>query len=278
MNRPHHTQNLPEPSVIPQEGWHCSHYYYSFDRSDVRGLTAEELAIARQEFADVLNASENGPERLQVSIVSGHKADFGLMIMDPNPLTIDRTHQRLLNTRLGSSLSSTYSFVSVTEISEYVPTIEQYAARLVAEGEDEGSPSYEAKINAYKQREPIMRKQRLTPDFPEWPATCFYPMNKIRLPNANWFMMDHPERNKLMAEHARSGMEFAGKVLQLITTSVGLDDWEWGVTLWARNPEYLKDIVYRMRFDEASAKYAEFGPFYTSYIATPEDVLHHCGI
>tara|TARA_Y100001934_G_C12346683_1_gene773196 strand:+ start:780 stop:1664 length:885 start_codon:yes stop_codon:yes gene_type:complete len=278
MNRPHHTQNLPEPSVIPQEGWHCSHYYYSFDRSDVRGLTAEELAIARQEFADVLNASENGPERLQVSIVSGHKADFGLMIMDPNPLTIDRTHQRLLNTRLGSSLSSTYSFVSVTEISEYVPTIEQYAARLVAEGEDEGGPSYEAKINAYKQREPIMRKQRLTPDFPEWPATCFYPMNKIRLPNANWFMMDHPERNKLMAEHARSGMEFAGKVLQLITTSVGLDDWEWGVTLWARNPEYLKDIVYRMRFDEASAKYAEFGPFYTSYIATPEDVLHHCGI
>ena len=278
MNRPHHTQNLPEPSVIPQEGWHCSHYYYSFDRSDVRGLTAEELAIARQEFADVLNASENGPERLQVSIVSGHKADFGLMIMDPNPLTIDRTHQRLLNTRLGSSLSATYSFVSVTEISEYVPTIEQYAARLVAEGEDEGGPSYEAKINAYKQREPIMRKQRLTPDFPEWPATCFYPMNKIRLPNANWFMMDHPERNKLMAEHARSGMEFAGKVLQLITTSVGLDDWEWGVTLWARNPEYLKDIVYRMRFDEASAKYAEFGPFYTSYIATPEDVLHHCGI
>lgn len=278
MNRPHHTQNLPEPSVIPQEGWHCSHYYYSFDRSDVRGLTAEELAIARQEFADVLNASENGPERLQVSIVSGHKADFGLMIMDPNPLTIDRTHQRLLNTRLGSSLSSTYSFVSVTEISEYVPTIEQYAARLVAEGEDEGGPSYEAKINAYKQREPIMRKQRLTPDFPEWPATCFYPMNKIRLPNANWFMMDHPERNKLMAEHARSGMEFAGKVHQLITTSVGLDDWEWGVTLWARNPEYLKDIVYRMRFDEASAKYAEFGPFYTSYIATPEDVLHHCGI
>lgn len=278
MNRPHHTQNLPEPSVISQEGWHCSHYYYSFDRSDVRGLTAEELAIARQEFADVLNASENGPERLQVSIVSGHKADFGLMIMDPNPLTIDRAHQRLLNTRLGSSLSSTYSFVSVTEISEYVPTIEQYAARLVAEGEDEGGPSYEAKINAYKQREPIMRKQRLTPDFPEWPATCFYPMNKIRLPNANWFMMDHPERNKLMAEHARSGMEFAGKVLQLITTSVGLDDWEWGVTLWARNPEYLKDIVYRMRFDEASAKYAEFGPFYTSYIATPEDVLHHCGI
>ena len=123
-----------------------------------------------------------------------------------------------------------------------------------------------------------MRKQRLTPDFPQWPATCFYPMNKIRIPNANWFMTDFSERHRLMSEHARSGMTFAGIVQHLITTSVGLDDWEWGVTLWARNPEYLKDIVYAMRFDEASAKYAEFGPFYTSYIATVEEVLAHCGI
>ena len=278
MNRPPHTQNLPEPSVIPQEGWHCSHFYYAFDRSAIRDIAAELLAAARDEFIGALAPSEEGPERLQISIVSGHKADFGLMIMDPNPLTIDRAHQRLLNTRLGATLTSTYSFVSVTEISEYVPTVEQYSARLVEDGEEEGSPAYEAKLNAYQQREPIMRKQRLTPDFPEWPATCFYPLNKSRIPDANWFMLEYPERNKLMAEHARSGMEFAGKVQQLITTSVGLDDWEWGVTLWARNPEYLKDTVYRMRFDEASAKYAEFGPFYTSYISTAAEVLSHCGI
>ena len=278
MNRPPHTQNLPEPSVIPQEGWHCSHFYYAFDRSAIRDIAAELLAAARDEFIGALAPSEEGPERLQISIVSGHKADFGLMIMDPNPLTIDRAHQRLLNTRLGATLTSTYSFVSVTEISEYVPTVEQYSARLVEDGEEEGSPAYEAKLNAYQQREPIMRKQRLTPEFPEWPATCFYPMNKSRIPDANWFMLEYPERNKLMAEHARSGMEFAGKVQQLITTSVGLDDWEWGVTLWARNPEYLKDTVYRMRFDEASAKYAEFGPFYTSYISTAAEVLSHCGI
>ena len=72
-----------------------------------------------------------------------------------------------------------------------------------------------------------------------------------------------------MAEHARSGMAFADRVSQLITVAVGLDDWEWGVTLWAKNPEFLKDIVYRMRFDEASARYAEFGPFYVSYLAPP---------
>jgi chlorite dismutase len=80
----------------------------------------------------------------------------------------------------------------------------------------------------------------------------------------------------MMAEHGRSGMTFAGRVTQLITVSVGLDDWEWGVTLWARNPEFLKEIVYKMRFDEASARYAEFGPFYTSYVAHPDAILDHC--
>ena len=137
MNRPPHTQNLPEPSVIPQEGWHCSHFYYAFDRSAIRDIAAELLVAARDEFIGALAPSEEGPERLQISIVSGHKADFGLMIMDPNPLTIDRAHQRLLNTRLGATLTSTYSFVSVTEISEYVPTVEQYSARLVEDGEEE---------------------------------------------------------------------------------------------------------------------------------------------
>jgi chlorite dismutase len=82
----------------------------------------------------------------------------------------------------------------------------------------------------------------------------------------------------MMAEHAKSGMTFAGKVQQLITVGLGFEDWEWGVTLWARNPEFLKEIVYRMRFDEASARYAEFGPFYVSYIMTPAEMLTHCRI
>ena len=81
-----------------------------------------------------------------------------------------------------------------------------------------------------------------------------------------------------MTEHGRTGMTFGGKVTQLITVALGLDDWEWGVTLWARNPEFLKDIVYRMRFDEASAKYAEFGPFYVSYVMSPDEMLKHCRV
>ena len=123
-----------------------------------------------------------------------------------------------------------------------------------------------------------MNRQRLTPEFPAWQATCFYPMNKKRVTGENWFLTPFPERNKMMAEHAKSGMEFMGKVSQLITVALGLDDWEWGVTLWARNPEYLTNIVYRMRFDEASARFAEFGPFYVSYIVTPAEMLKHCRV
>lgn len=264
-------------SLQPTEGWHCTHSYYRFDRGKLPA-GAERTEGIQQLIAALDPAHEEAPERLQVSIVSGHKADFGLMVMDPDPLKVDSVHQRLLATKLGPALESTYSFVSLTEVSEYVPTVEQYGQRLVAEGEDPEGPAYQAKLKAYAGREEMMRRQRLTPELPTWPATCFYPMNKSRVPGANWFMLPFSERNSLMAEHGRTGMTFGGRVTQLITVALGLDDWEWGVTLWAKNPQYLEEIVYRMRFDKASAKYAEFGPFYVSYIATAEEMLAHCRI
>jgi hydrogen peroxide-dependent heme synthase len=275
------------PSAAPDEtssepsaaGWHCSHFYYRFRREVLAGLPPDERRRGTAEVAEALDASAaHAPQRLQASIVSGHKADFALMMMDPDPLRIDAIHQRLMAGLLGPALDTTYSFVSMTEVSEYVPTVEQYRARLLAEGESESSPTLTAKVQAYERREPLMRRQRLTPDLPPWPATCFYPMNKKREVGANWFTLDFATRNRLMAEHARSGMAFAGKVSQLITVAVGLDDWEWGVTLWAAQPEYLKDIVYRMRFDEASARYAEFGPFFVSYVANAEAILRHCRV
>ena len=264
---------------MPQEGWHCTHLFYRFERAALTHLNAAEIDAGRHEFCAALDAS--GPDataRLQISIVSGHKADFGLMMLDADPLRIDAVHQRLMSGPLGAALTPTYSFVSLTEVSEYVPSVEQYGKRLVEEGETEGSPAYAAKLKAYEGREAMMRRQRLTPDFPPWPATCFYPMNKKRKVGENWFLLPFDDRNKLMAEHGRTGMTFGGKVTQLITVGLGFDDWEWGVTLWARNPDFLKEIVYRMRFDEASARYAEFGPFYASYVTTAEKALDHCRI
>lgn len=269
----------PEISLTPHEGWHCTHAYYAFDRAMLLEMSPSELSQGRTEIIATLDPSgDKAPERLQASIVSGPKADFGLMLLDPDPLKVDAVHQQLLAGTLGPALEIVYSFISLTEVSEYVPSVDQYGQRLLEEGETEGSPAYNAKLKAYASREASMRKQRLTPDFPPWPATCFYPMNKKRKVGENWFMLPWDERNRLMAEHGRSGMKFGGKVTQLITVGVGLDDWEWGVTLWARNPEFLKDIVYKMRFDEASARYAEFGQFYTSYVTSAESMLNHCRI
>ncbi|MDX1947186.1 MAG: hydrogen peroxide-dependent heme synthase [Pirellulaceae bacterium] len=266
-------------SLEPTNGWHCTHLYYRFDRGTLAAMSPDQLRAGREEVLAILDpAGPEAPQRLQTSVVAGHKADFGLMLMDPHPLKIEAINQRLLASKLGPALTPTYSFVSVTEISEYVPTVEQYGIKLVAEGDAEGSPAYAAKLKAYSDRLPMMNRQRLTPDFPPYPATCFYPMNKKRKVVENWFLLSYEERNKMMAEHAKSGMTFAGKVQQLITVGLGLDDWEWGVTLWAKNPEFLKDIVYRMRFDEASARYAEFGPFYTSYIVSPAEMLERCHI
>lgn len=242
-------------------------------------MSPEAIAAGSAAVIAVLDpASGDSPLRLQTSVVSGHKADFGLMLMDPDPLKVERVNQRMLASPLGHALECRYSFVSMTEISEYVPSVEEFGQRLLAEGETTDSPTYSAKVKGYADRLEGMNRQRLTPDFPAWPSTCFYPMNKKRKVSENWFTLTKAERNALMSEHARSGMAFAGKVSQLISVSLGFDDWEWGVTLWAANPEYLKDIVYRMRFDEASARYAEFGPFLVSYVCSPAEMLRHCQI
>ena len=277
VNRPAHTHAAPsEPTILMNDGWHCLHLYYRICEGSLSQLSESDRAQGREQLIELLDQNRAGaPTRIQTSLVSGHKADLGLILMDPDPLKIDSVRQAIRASKLGPALVPAYSFVSITEVSEYVPTLEQYCERLKAEGNDPAGPAYAAKLKAYEEREVVMRKQRLFPDFPAWPVFCFYPMNKIRNPHANWYTLPYSRRMEMMTEHGRSGMKFAGKVTQLITASTGLDDWEWGVSLWAKEPAFLKEIVYTMRFDEASAKYAEFGPFYVSYIQTPAEALKH---
>jgi chlorite dismutase len=268
------SEPLPEPSVIPSSGWHCGHYFYRFRRDQIE----PSLAKPHQDQlrAALEDTGPDSPERLAAYWVSGHQADFCVMVMDPDPAKVDGVHQQLLAPGLGKFIEPAWSFVSLSEVSEYVPTIERFRDRLIAGGADPDSPELAAKVTAYERRLPMMNEQRLRPEFPDWPSACFYPMNKSRVVGANWFSEPFSLRNAMMAEHAQSGIAFAGKVSQLISVGVGLDDWEWMVTLWARNPEYLKEIVYKMRFDQASAKYAEFGPFFTGYRATADEILSHC--
>jgi hydrogen peroxide-dependent heme synthase len=277
MSRPQPPSQLPEPSIQPSSGWHCTHQFYRFNRWILNQLSSQQRRDGVEQAAGILAAeNEHSPVRLQSFIVSGHKADFGWLALDPDPLKVDRVHQRLMASPLGVALEATYSVVSLTEISEYVPSPEQYRQRLISEGESPESPQLTAKVAAYERRLPAMNTQRLTPELPDWPALCFYPMNKSRAVGANWFTTPFSRRHSMMAEHAQSGMSFAGRVTQVVTVSVGLDDWEWGVTLWARCPDYLKDIVYRMRFDEASAKYGEFGQFFVGYQADFSKIAEHC--
>lgn len=258
------------------EGWHCLHVYFRFDAGELVRMSPDQRRAGCDAFVNILDPARRGaPRRLQTSITSGHRADFGIMMLDPDPLVLDGVVQQLRRSPLGPALEPTYSFVSITEVSEYVPTVEQYAERLRREGLSPDAPAYQAKIKAYEQRLPAMNKQRLYPDFPPFPVVCFYPMNKMRHPLANWYTLPFSERAEMMAEHATSGIRFAGRVIQLITASTGFDDWEWGVTLWSRAPEHIKEIVYTMRFDQASARYAEFGSFYVGYVADPLRILRH---
>lgn len=172
----------------------------------------------------------------------GHKGDVLLMALHE-----DLWQLRALQTGVqGSGFEVVDSYVSLTEISEYAAGVpdEMKQARLYPQLPPEGKPAY-----------------------------CFYPMSKRRDPDANWFTLPFDERKDLMYEHGASGRTFAGRVLQVVTGSTGIDDFEWGVTLFAQRPDDLKEVVYTMRFDRASALYAEFGLFYTGMVGTLDEVL-----
>lgn len=185
---------------------------------------------------------ERGDQVVAVAML-GHKADVAVMGLGPNLWSL-----RELQTDLVSAgLELVDSYVSLTELSEYALGIP-----------DE------------------MKNMRLWPELPPEgkPAWCFYPMSKKREGDEqNWFTLDFDRRRELMYEHGTSGRKFAGRIVQLITGSTGLDDYEWGVTLFGVHPDDLKEVVYTMRFDEASAVYADFGPFYTGMVAELSDIL-----
>ncbi len=273
-HRPGTAERIPA-TLVPPAGWHFLHVYYRVDRGALAKLDADAIELGRRQFARALDRSRPGaPEQSQAFAVPGHKADFGLMIAGTDLKAIHGVQMDIQASSLGPALIPTYSFYSISEISEYVPDADAYGKMLRdREGADPESASYAAKLKAYVDRLGPMNKQRLTPDFPDWPCLCFYPMSKMRQEGQNWYTLPFEERADLMSAHGKSGMKFAGKVTQIITASTGIDDWEWGVTLWSKNPLYLKDIVYTMRFDESSARYALFGDFYFGYILPALEVL-----
>jgi peroxiredoxin len=189
----------------------------------------------------VKDAQGRGVQVVSVSML-GHKADVAFMAVASDMREL-RKFQTAVQT---AGVFITDSYVSITELSEYAANVpeEMKTARL------------------YPQLPPAGKN-----------AWCFYPMSKRRDPENNWFTLPFEKRSELMAEHGKSGRAFAGRVIQLVTASAGFDDFEWGVTLFAVNPDDLKDVVYTMRFDEASAVYAEFGAFYVGMVTPVEELV-----
>jgi len=273
-HRPAASAQIPA-TLVPESGWHFLHVFYQVDRAVLASLSNKALSDGREQVIHALDPSARGaPQQIQSFAVVGHKADFGVMMAGPDLNAVHNVQFAIQGSALGAALKPAYSFYSITEVSEYVPDAQEYARILRdREGLDPESNVYKTKVTAYADRLEPMNHQRLYPEFPDWPCLCFYPMSKMRQGDQNWYTLPFEQRSELMSQHGRSGMKFAGKVSQLITASTGLDDWEWGVTLWARNPAYLKDIVYTMRFDESSARYALFGSFYFGYILRPDELL-----
>jgi hydrogen peroxide-dependent heme synthase len=203
-------------------------------------------ADAGRVAAAVKAAEADGLQVVPVAVL-GHKADLGFMALGPDLWRLRRLQTDL--TEAGLVVADSY--VSLTELSEYA----------------QGVPDE-------------MRRARLHPQLPPEGkrAFCFYPMSKRRGDGANWFTLPYDQRKELMYAHGASGRKFAGRVLQVVTGSTGIDDFEWGVTLFAVHPDDLKEVVYTMRFDEASAVYAEFGPFVTGMVGTLDEVLASVGL
>ncbi len=264
-----------EATLVPESGRHFLHLFYRVDRAALANLDQDHRHAGREELSRALDkASHPGVDQMHAFAVVGHKASFGVVLAGRDLRAVHGVDMAIQASALGPALVPSYSFYSLTEVSEYVPDAEEYGRILrEREGVDPEGPTYKTKVEQYARRLAPMNSQRLYPEFPDWPCLCFYPMSKMRQGDQNWYRLPFATRADLMAQHGRSGMKFAGKVSQVITASTGLDDWEWGVTLWARNPQYLKDIVYTMRFDESSASYALFGPFYFGFILPPRALL-----
>ncbi len=213
------------------------HLFYRVQHSS----SLDQESTAAEVVSAVSTARGDGCQVVTLAML-GHKADLGIMA-----LSADMSELRALQTRLERAhLELVGSYVSLTEVSEYAAGIPDDT-----------------------------KSKRLYPDLPPSGkgAFCFYPMSKRRLVGQNWYTLDYGERRQLMFAHGATGRKFAGRVLQLVTGSAGLDDFEWGVSLFAERPDDLKDVVYTMRFDEASALYAEFGPFYFGMVGDLDAVL-----
>jgi chlorite dismutase len=239
---------------------------FRFRRQAWRNLSETERARIAQEAADNLTALEIGsgtshPNQSAVFSQVGHKGDLMLVHFRESVADVHGAELKVANLELSSFLEPVHSYLSVVELGLYESSAKTYG-QLAERGLAPHTPEWQAAIQETIARQSAAMAPRLWPPVPPAKYICFYPMDRKRGETTNWYQVPMPDRQRMMHEHGLIGRRYADSVRQIITGSIGYDDWEWGVDLFADDPLVFKKLIYEMRFDEVSAVYALFGSFY----------------
>ncbi|WP_135828177.1 heme-binding protein [Halorussus halobius] len=250
---------MPRQPPATNEGWYALHDFRTVDwdawraapERDREAAIEEGVAFLR-EHVDVVDADEGSSA---VFSMLGHEADLLVVHFRPTMADLDTAERAFEDTAFAEYTERSDSYVSVTEVGGYT---NEEMTNDPADIEDTGLARY--------------AESKLYPEIPDAEFVCFYPMDKRRAPGENWYDLPFDERAEMMDTHGEIGKTYAGQVTQVITGSIGFDDYEWGVDLFAEDATDIKDLLYELRFDESSSKYAEFGPFYVGRQFPPEDL------
>ena len=236
-------------AVKTHDGWYCLHDFRTINWAKWRILSSEKRSQLTNDFINFITSLENVSAENNGSHyffdVTGHKADLGLMLLRSELSDLNIVENQFNKLEIADYFIRTHSYISVIELSTY--------------SGDSSNPKVMKHI-----------QNRLYPQLPKNKYVCFYPMNKKRDGDDNWFRLSMEERQKLMYDHGMIGRQYAGQIRQFITGSIGFDDHEWGVTLFSNDALQFKKIVYEMRFDEASSRYGDF-PYFMVGVHLPKE-------
>ena len=264
------TVHHPRPEVAAEvpavplttEGYSVLHQMLRLRWTEWRALSAAEKSAIAQEATEMLSAMEkHSPGQSALFSLIGHKGDLMLIHFRNTFTDLNQAELRLANVRLSDFLEPTSSYLSIIELGLYESTMKIYKELMdqgIVPHTDQWKAEIECKLNRHKEA----MHPRLFPEIPPHRYACFYPMDRRRGEAKNWYTLPLEERARQMNEHGLVGRRYAGEVRQIISGSIGFDDWEWGVDLFAEDPLFFKKLIYEMRFDEVSAVYALFGHFY----------------
>jgi chlorite dismutase len=255
--------DLP-PVPLTLEGSPLLHQFFRFDwkawRATPPGNRERIAAEAVETLSRLERASADAPIRSALFSELGHKGDLILIHFRDSLEALNQVELDLAQTEFYDYLELRHSYLSVVELGLYESSRKTYEA-AAAKGLETYSPAWNAEIAATLERQSAAMAPRLFPAVPEAKYLCFYPMDRRRGEQVNWYTVPFADRQRMMREHGLIGRRYADQVKQIVSGSIGLDDWEWGVDLFADDPVVFKKLIYEMRFDEVSAVYALFGPF-----------------